>query len=97
MWSTVHFIRKVLVPRKRVQVLDVEHEDMFWEKKLLGYSSPQTLQNTFFLYVGLHFALRGVQEQYDLVPQQFSRFTPDVTRYNSTVYYEFTEFVSNTD
>ena len=35
------------------------------------------LQHTGFFYVGLNFVLRGVQEQYDLVPSQFVRFPQD--------------------
>ena len=50
-----------------------------------------------FFYVGLHFALRGVQEQHDLSPQQFIRFPPDVSVYNSNVYYQYTEFISKTN
>ena len=63
---------------------------MFWEKKLLGYSSPRALQHAVFFCVGLHFALRGVQEQYDLVPHQFVRFPTDVAIYDRNVYYEYT-------
>ena len=47
-----------------------------------------------FFYLGLHFCLRGVQEQYDLVPQQLTHVPPDVGVYNDSVYYEYTEFVS---
>ena len=57
----------------------------------------ETITPFIVFYVGLHIALRGVQEQYDLVPQQFAQFPPDVTRYDCTVYYEYTEFVSNID
>ncbi len=46
-----------------------------------------------FFCLGLHSALRGVQEQYDLVPHQFSRFPPDTTVYHSSVYYQYTEFI----
>ena len=62
--------------------------------KLLGHSLPRILQKTVFFNVGLHFALRGVQEQYDLVPQQLVRFPPDTTVYNSCVFYEYTEYIS---
>ena len=47
-----------------------------------------------FFYFGLHIALRGVQEQHDLVPRQFRCFPPDTTVYNSSVYYQYTEFIS---
>ena len=80
--------------KKSAPIIEVEHENLFWEKKLLGYSTPRTLQRAVFFYVGLHFVLRGVQEQYDLVPRQFSRFPPDASVYDSSVYYEYTEFIS---
>ena len=75
-------------------VITIEDEMMFWEKHLLGYSSPKVLQRSVFFYVGLHFALRGVQEQHDLLPQQFARFPPDTTIYDPSVYYKYTEFIS---
>ena len=49
------------------QVISSEDEELFWEKGYLGTSSPIVLQRTVFFYVGLHFVLRGVQEQHDLV------------------------------
>ena len=69
--------------KKSAGIIDVEHENMFWEKKLLGYLSPRALQHAVF---GLHFALRGVQKQYDLVPHQFVRFPTDVAVYDRNVY-----------
>ena len=76
------------------KVIDPKHEDVFWQEGLLGYSSPKVLQRTVFFYVGLNFVLRGVQEQYDLVPHQFTRIPRDRRVYNSSVYYEYVEFVS---
>ena len=37
--------------RKSAPIIEVEHESLFWEMKLLGYSSPRILQNTVFFYV----------------------------------------------
>ena len=59
--------------RNSAKVIDPVHEEMFWKKSLLGYSSPKLLQKTVFFYVGLNFVLRGVQEQHDLVPSQFKQ------------------------
>ena len=59
--------------------INMEHEKMFWELGLLGYSSPKVLQRSVFFYVELHFALRGVQEQHDPTPKQFARFPQDVS------------------
>ena len=76
------------------EVIDPKHEDIFWEKSLLGYSTPKVLQHTVFFYVGLNFVLRGVQEQYDLVPHQFTRIPQDRNVYDASVYYEYVELVS---
>ena len=90
--STLHR-EGVGAEKKSAPIIEVEHENLFWEKNLLGYSTPRTLQRAVFFYVGLHFALRGVQEQYDLVPHQFARFPPDASVYDSSVYYQYTEFI----
>lgn len=68
------------------KVIDPNHEDVFWREGLLGYSTPKILQRTVFFYVGLNFVLRGVQEQHDLVPHQFTRVPQDVRVYDSSVY-----------
>ena len=64
-------------------------------------ATPKTLQRTVFFYVGLNFVLRGVQEQYDLIPSQFVRVPQDMQRYNESVYYEYREYIyrrtTNTD
>ena len=80
--------------KQSAKVIDSKHEDIFWQKGLLGYSSPRNLQRTVFFYTGLHFVLRGVQEQHDLVPSQFVREPRDLSIYHSSVYYEYIEFVS---
>ena len=72
----------------------MEHENCFGESGELGQSSPACLQDTVFYYVGMHFVLRGIQEEYDLVPQQFQRNPPDCSIYNVDVYYRYTEYIS---
>ena len=72
--------------KNSAKVIEYEHEDIFWQKSLLGCSTPMVLQRTVFVYVGLNFVLRGVQ---DLVPSQFVRFPQDKRVYNSAVYYEY--------
>ena len=69
-------------------------EDIFWQKGLLGFSTPKVLQRTVFFYVGLNFVSRGVQEQQDLIPSQFSRVLQDRSVYNTKVYYQYTELAS---
>ena len=44
--------------------------------------------------MGLHFALSGVQEQHNLVSQQFIWFPPDTTIYDPSVYYKYTKLIS---
>ena len=39
----------------------------------MGMSSPAVLQNTVLFYLGLHFVLRGEQEQHDLQVEQLER------------------------
>ena len=49
------------------------------------------------MYFSVHrhaFALRGVEEQYSLVPNQFIHFTPDSKICEADIYYEYSEFVS---
>jgi hypothetical protein len=75
-------------------VIVPEHEKLFWEKGLLGFSTPKQLQTTVFFYMGLNFVLRGIQEQYDLVPSQLKRLPSDVTVYDESVCYIYTEFIS---
>ena len=38
--------------KKSAQVIDPKHEDLFWEKGLLGLSSPKVLQVTLFFILG---------------------------------------------
>jgi hypothetical protein len=75
-------------------VIVPEHEKLFWEKGLLGFSTPKQLQTTVFFYMGLNFVLRGIQEQYDLVPSQLKRLPSDVTVYDESACYIYTEFIS---
>ena len=80
--------------KRSAKVIEPAHEDIFWQKYLLGYSTPKVMQRTVFFYVGLHFVLRGVQEQHDLVPSQFIRVPEDRSVFNESVYYEYVELVS---
>ena len=72
--------------RKGAPVLEVEHENIFWESGLLGYSTPRYFQRAVFFYRGLHFALRGFHKHYDLI-SSLILFSTSV--YNSSVYYQY--------
>ncbi len=61
------FTVKELVLLKRVQ-----HEDLLWEKGILGLDTPKALQRAVFYYVGLQFVLRGIQEHHDLQVEQLN-------------------------
>ena len=37
--------------KKSAQVIDPKHEDLFWDKGLLGLSSPRVLQVTLFFFL----------------------------------------------
>ena len=82
------------VYKDSANVITADHEQLFWDRGLLGMTSPKQLQETAFFYMGLNFVLRGIQEQYNLVPSQLQRVPPDYYTYDSSVYYEYTEFIS---
>ena len=75
--------------RNSAKVIEIEHERIFWEKGLLGMSTPKILQRTVFFYVGLNFVLRGVQEQHDLIRSQFVRVPQNLQVYDESVFYEY--------
>ena len=82
--------------KNSANIIEKEHKAIFWEKGPLGYTSPKVLQRIVFFYVGLNFALRGVQEQYELAPAQFQCVPLDtkIYMYDESVYYQYTEFIS---
>ena len=74
-------------------MIEVEYENLFWEKGLLGISIQNVLQCTVIFYIGLNFVLRGIQEQYNVVPFQCVCCLQD-TRIYESVYYEYREYIS---
>ena len=84
----------VCASKNSAPVIDPKHEDLFRERGLLGFSSPKVLQYTVFFYIGMNFALQGIQEQHDLVPDQLVRVPANVNVYDDSVYYQYTEFIS---
>ena len=54
------------------KVTELDDEDIFCQKSLLWLSTSKLLPHTMLFYVGLNFVLRGVQEQQELIPSQFS-------------------------
>ena len=47
---------------KKAQPFTIEHEDILWEKGLLGDHLPQALIDTLVFYIGMCFALRSGEE-----------------------------------
>ena len=82
------------VNKKSALVITFEHEELFRERKVLGYDTPKSLQHAILYSVGLHFVLRGVQEQHNLQLEQLKRFPSDISVYSDEVYYEYLEFIS---
>jgi len=57
--------QRIGATKNSAKVIELDHEDIFWQKGLFGFSSPKILQCTVFFYIGFNFVLRGVQENYD--------------------------------
>ena len=73
------------VVKNSAKVITCEHEDAFWKTGVL-----RALQRF------LNFVVRGVKEQYDLVPSEFQRVPTHYSVYNDFVYYEYHEFMLKT-
>ena len=80
--------------KESAAVISPADETLFWERSVLGFSTPKLLQVTVFFYVDLNFVLLGVQEQYDLVPSQFFRVPEDRSVYDDSVFYRYIEYIS---
>jgi hypothetical protein len=58
--------------KKSADHISFEEEEELWTQGLLGDSNPDQLRDTLFFLNGIHFALRGGEEQSNLLLQQFS-------------------------
>ena len=47
---------------KQAEPFTTEEEELLWEKKILGYHSPEALLNTMIYMNGLYFALWSGEE-----------------------------------
>ena len=59
------------------------------------FITKDSSENSVFLYGHAFCTKRGGGTKYSLVPKQVARFPPDIGIYESNVYYEYTEFISN--
>ena len=57
---------------KRVDIITFEHEDVIWDKGILGDRDPQILSDTMVYLIGMTFALRSGYEQRLLNRSQLS-------------------------
>jgi hypothetical protein len=71
---------------KSVPIISREHKMLFWEKGLLGSENPKSFQTAVFFCIGLHFVLRGVDEQHSLVVEQIVRYPTDLTEYSGGIH-----------
>ena len=53
-------------PKKEHEYISAEHEQILWEKQVLGESNPDQLRKTVFFFLGCRLGLRGIKEHYDL-------------------------------
>ena len=60
----------------------------------MSFENPQELQNCVFFYVGLHFSLRGGQEQCDVKVDQLKYFPAEIVKCNEHIYHEYVEFIA---
>ena len=67
--------------RKSSSVITYADEDLFWERRVLVLDNPRSLLYTTSFHVGLHFCVRGGQEQRDLSIHQFTRTPSDISIY----------------
>ena len=66
-----------------------EHEQILWEKGILGEDSPDKLRKTVF-FIGVRFGLRGWKEQYELRRYPDSQFNiVKIDGKDALVYREF--------
>ena len=65
--------QRIGVVKHCVHVIDEGHEIIYWEKHLLGYSTPKIFQRTVFCFMLGSIMLLEVcvQEHHDVVPAQF--------------------------
>ena len=52
---------------KHTAIVSGEHEDILWNKGVLGIASSESLVCAMFYTVGLHFSLQGGQEHCDFM------------------------------
>ena len=75
-------------------MITFDDENVLWEQGKFGYASPRVLQHTVFFFCGLQFCLRGMQEQYNMTPNQLVRVPKNKMLYNEQVYYKYVEHIS---
>lgn len=78
----------------KAKVVSIEHENLLWEKGLLGDHHPKALVDTMVYYIGLYFAIRGGEHRkIRHYPSQLCLFEPA----GQIAHLVYTEDVSKTN
>ncbi len=65
----------IVTAKRQSQPLTYAEEDKLWQMGLLGNDLPEKLLNMLIYLLGVHFALRGVQEHKDLRVDAYRQIT----------------------
>ena len=77
--------------RQERDYISEEHEEILWEKGILGEDNPDRLRKTIFFLVGVRFGLRGCKERHDLRRYHDSQISIiKVDGKDALIYREFT-------
>lgn len=79
--------------KKQAEVVNEEHEEMFWKKGLLGSDTPRKLVETLLFLIGKNFALRSRDEHRRL---QVGNITKHYDHVLKRSYLEYVEDISKT-
>jgi len=80
--------------RKSAPIVSRKHENILWEKGLLGFDDLKALRRAAFFHVGLHFVLRDVEEHHNLQRSKIVSHPADLQVYSGDVYYVYAVFIS---
>jgi hypothetical protein len=81
------------IEKRQAEVVSLEMENTMWEKGVLGMDTPGQLRDTLFFLIGLNFALRGGDEQYNLRVGANSQLAMKIDE-KGNKYLQYTEDVS---
>ena len=80
--------------RPERESVTAEHEQILWEKNVLGESNPDQLRKTVFFLLGCRLGLRGCEEHYDL--RRYPDSQINIIKVNAKDALIYREFASKT-